>query len=153
MGYVGWRWPDGVEAWNNNKSNLVSLHIPIFRMFSNNIFDQLSVCLATIIFASLFYYSTFLATIHGIKEWISLKVWLTLCLTCTMIAHHQSFIETYQTKYFVGLSIWGSCIRLWHRAKLLKQDSSNWTSLTSTYGYVAPGNTLHFLINVEHWAY
>ena len=38
-------------------------------------------------------------------------------------------------------------------AKLLNQDSSNWTSLTSTYGYVAPGNTLHFLINVEHRAY
>uniref|UniRef100_A0A7N2LBA2 non-specific serine/threonine protein kinase n=1 Tax=Quercus lobata TaxID=97700 RepID=A0A7N2LBA2_QUELO len=26
-------------------------------------------------------------------------------------------------------------------AELLNQDSSNWTSLTSTYGYVAPGNT------------
>ena len=29
-------------------------------------------------------------------------------------------------------------------AKLLNQDSSNWTSLAGTYGYVAPGNILNF---------
>lgn len=26
-------------------------------------------------------------------------------------------------------------------AKLLKPDSSNWTALAGTYGYIAPGNT------------
>ena len=31
--------------------------------------------------------------------------------------------------------------------------NSNWTSLAGTYGYVAPGNILHFLTNVEHKAY
>jgi len=29
-------------------------------------------------------------------------------------------------------------------AKLLNQDSSNWTSLAGTYGYIAPGNILNF---------
>ena len=38
-------------------------------------------------------------------------------------------------------------------AKLLYPDSSNWTSLAGTYGYVAPGNILNFLINVENRAY
>ena len=35
-------------------------------------------------------------------------------------------------------------------AKLLNRDFSNWTSLASTYGYVAPGNIFNFLINVEY---
>ena len=35
-------------------------------------------------------------------------------------------------------------------AKLLNQDSSNWTSFAGTYGYVAPGNRLNFLINIEY---
>ena len=34
-------------------------------------------------------------------------------------------------------------------AKLLNSDSSNWTSLAGTYGYIAPGNVLQFKINVE----
>ena len=38
-------------------------------------------------------------------------------------------------------------------AKLLNQDSSNWTSLAGTYGYVALGNIFNFLINVEHREY
>ena len=29
-------------------------------------------------------------------------------------------------------------------AKLLNQDSSNWTSFAGTYGYVAPGNRINF---------
>ena len=35
-------------------------------------------------------------------------------------------------------------------AKLLNRDSSNWTSLAGTYGYVAPGNVLICSINIEH---
>ena len=38
-------------------------------------------------------------------------------------------------------------------AKLLNSDSSNWTSLAGTYGYIAPGNIPHFKINVEHRVY
>ena len=38
-------------------------------------------------------------------------------------------------------------------AKLLNPDSSNWTSLASTNGYIAPGNILFFKINVEHRVY
>ena len=38
-------------------------------------------------------------------------------------------------------------------AKLLNQDSSNWTSFAGTYGYIAPGNRLNFLINVEDTTY
>jgi hypothetical protein len=38
-------------------------------------------------------------------------------------------------------------------AKLLNRDSSNWTSLAGTYGYIAPGNILNFLINIEHKAH
>ena len=37
--------------------------------------------------------------------------------------------------------------------KLLNQDSSNWTSLAGTYGYVAPGNVLICSINIEHRSY
>ena len=35
-------------------------------------------------------------------------------------------------------------------AKILNQDSSNWTSLVGTYGYIAPGNVLICSINIEH---
>ena len=38
-------------------------------------------------------------------------------------------------------------------AKILNQDSSNWTSLVGTYGYLAPGNVLTCLINIEHRSY
>ena len=38
-------------------------------------------------------------------------------------------------------------------AKLLNSDSSNWTSLAGTYGYIAPGNIPHFKINLEHRVY
>ena len=38
-------------------------------------------------------------------------------------------------------------------AKLLNRDSSNWTSLAGTYGYIAPGNILNCLINIEHKTY
>ena len=38
-------------------------------------------------------------------------------------------------------------------AKLLNQDSSNWTSLASIYGYVAPGNVLICSINIEYRSY
>ena len=38
-------------------------------------------------------------------------------------------------------------------AKLLNQDSSNWSSLAGTYGYVAPGNILNCSINIEHRVY
>ena len=38
-------------------------------------------------------------------------------------------------------------------AKILNQDSSNWTSLAGTYGYLAPGNVLTCLINIEHRSY
>ena len=38
-------------------------------------------------------------------------------------------------------------------AKLLNHDSSNWTSLAGTYGYVAPGNVLTCLINIDHRSY
>ena len=41
-------------------------------------------------------------------------------------------------------------------AKILNQNSSNWTSLVGTYGYVAPGNVLTVLtclINIEHRSY
>ena len=37
--------------------------------------------------------------------------------------------------------------------KLLNQDSSNWTSLAGTYGYVALGNLLICSINIEHRSY
>ena len=37
-------------------------------------------------------------------------------------------------------------------AKILNQDSSNWTSLAGTYGYLAPGNVLT-LINIDHRSY
>ena len=38
-------------------------------------------------------------------------------------------------------------------AKLLNRDSSNWTSLAGTYGYIAPGNILNILAIVENRAY
>ena len=38
-------------------------------------------------------------------------------------------------------------------AKILNQDSSNWTSLAGTYGYLAPGNVLTCLINIDHRSY
>ena len=38
-------------------------------------------------------------------------------------------------------------------AKILNQDSSNWTSLAGTYGYVAPGNVLICSINIESRSY
>ena len=37
-------------------------------------------------------------------------------------------------------------------AKILNQDSSNWTSLAGTYGYLVPGNVLT-LINIDHRSY
>ena len=35
-------------------------------------------------------------------------------------------------------------------AKLLKQDSSNWTNFAGTYGYVAPGKNYFTLLSILH---
>ena len=143
-----WRW-----SLEQQQIQPCFLTYPHFRLFNNNIFDQLSVCLAKIIFASLFYYLAYFCY----------YLWNKRVNIIEGVAHTLSYMHHDCSPPIVHRDISNKNILLdsqyeahvsdFDIAKLLNQDSSNWTSLASTYGYVAPGNTLHFLINIEHRAY
>ena len=143
-----WRW-----SLEQQQIQPCFLIFPHFHLFSNNIFDQLSVCLAKIIFANLFYYLAYFCyyswnkrvnIIEGVAHALSY-----MHHDCSPPVVHRDI----SSKNILLDSQYKAHVSDFDIAKLLKQDSSNWTSLTSTYGYVTPGNTLHFLINIEHRAY
>ena len=101
------------------------LTYPHFRLFSNNIFDQLSVCLAKIILPAYFYYYLWNKRVNIIEG----------------VAHALSYMHHDCSPPIVHRNIWGKNILLdsqyeahvldFDIAKLLNQDSSNWTSLTA----------------------
>ena len=103
--------------------------------------------------------ATILSNYGGAKEWD----WNKRMNIIKGVAHTLSYMDLSWSPLIVHRDISSKNVLLdseyeahvsnFGIAKLLNQDSSNWNSLASIYGYVAPNNVLICSINIEYRSY